>query len=148
MYGLYDRMNFKRAYFSAYQKGLGNPEIPGEKYFFTQPDKSFQREHRLYQADFLCRKYGFKREDILFDARGNMRLDKDPKEVWADSHPGFYPVRLNTADREALLRVPGLGPETVDRILRTRRERKITGLEDIGLKGKRFEKVKNCVIFE
>ena len=148
MYGLYDRMNFKRVYFSSYQKGLGDPAIPGERQFLTSPEKPFLREHRLYQVDFLSRTYGFKREDILFDKSGNLRLDKDPKEVWADSHPEYFPVRLNTSDREALLRVPGLGPESVRRILRMRRERKISSLEDAGLKGKRLEKVRGYVIFE
>jgi predicted DNA-binding helix-hairpin-helix protein len=145
MIGLYDRLNFQRVYFSEYQKGLGDPNIPGERHFLSNLCKPFMREHRLYQVDFLSRKYGFTREDILFDENANLRLDKDPKEVWADSHPDYYPVRLNTSDRETLLRVPGLGPATVGRILRMRRERKITRLEDIGLKGKRLEKASGYV---
>jgi len=148
MFGLYDRLNFKRVYFSAYQKGLGDPDIPGERQFLTNPGEPFLREHRLYQVDFLSRKYGFTRGDISFDESGNLRLDKDPKEVWADSHPEYYPVRLNTSDKEALLRVPGLGPETVRRIISIRRERRINRLADVGLKGKRLEKVKSYVIFE
>ncbi len=148
MFSLYDRMNFKRVYFSAYQKGLGDPDIPGERQFLTYAEKPFMREHRLYQVDFLTRKYGFTREDIPFDATDNLRLDKDPKEVWADNHPEYYPVGLNTSDREALLRVPGLGPETARRIIRMRRERRINRLDDVGLTGKRLEKVKSYVIFE
>ena len=148
LFGLYNQMNFKRVYFSAYQKGLGDPEIPGERKFLSSSEKPFLREHRLYQVDFLSRKYGFAREDILCDTTGNLRLDKDPKEVWAEHHPECYPVRVNTADREALLRVPGLGPVTVDTILTKRRERRVTRLEDIGLRGKRFEKVKSYVVFE
>lgn len=148
LYGLYGRMNFKRVYFSAYQKGLGSPDIPGEQRFLTHAEKPFQREHRLYQVDFLCRKYGFKREDILFDNGGDLRLDKDPKEVWADNHQEFFPVRLNTSDKEALLRVPGLGPETVTKLLKIRRERKITCLGDVGLKGRRFDKVQSYVVCE
>ncbi|HTR44975.1 MAG TPA: hypothetical protein VMH06_04615 [Thermodesulfovibrionales bacterium] len=147
MYDLYGPMNFKRVYFSAYQKGLGDPDIPGERRFLTN-GKSFLREHRLYQVDFLSRTYGFGRDDILFDNDGNLRLDKDPKEIWADRHPEYYPVRLNSSGKEALLKVPGLGPETVRRILKIRRERRINRLEDLGLKGKRFEKVKSYVIFE
>jgi predicted DNA-binding helix-hairpin-helix protein len=148
MYGLYGRMNFKRVYYSAYQKGLGRPDIPGERQFFTPAEATFQREHRLYQVDFLCRKYGFGREDISFDEAGNLSLDRDPKEVWAERHPEFYPVRLNSSSREALLRVPGLGPETVKRIIRARRERNITRLVDVGLKGKRAERARRYVIFE
>jgi len=148
MFGLYKRLNFKRVYFSAYQRGLGHPEIPGEKQFFIDPEDFFMREHRLYQVDFLIRKYSFNSEDIFLDKTGNLRLDKDPKEVWADNHPEFYPVRINTSDKEALLRVPGLGPETVKRILNTRRDRNITRPEDIGIKGKRIQKIKSYVIFE
>ncbi|HET6515475.1 MAG TPA: radical SAM protein [Thermodesulfovibrionales bacterium] len=148
LFNLYGRMNIKRIYFSAYQKGLGDPGIPGERRGIMHGDDSFLREHRLYQVDFLSRRYGFRREDILFDRSGNLRLDKDPKEVWAESHPDYYPVRLNTSDRDTLLRVPGLGPETVRRILTIRLERKIRTLEDAGLKGRQFTKVSRYVIFE
>lgn len=148
MSGLYKRLNFRRVYFSAYQKGLGDPDIPGEKQFLSNPQDQFAREHRLYQADFLIRKYGFSGEDIPLDQSGNLSLVKDPKEVWADRHPEQYPVRINTSDKETLLRVPGLGPTTVERILRTRREREITCLENLGIKGKRLEKIKSYVVFE
>jgi len=148
MFGLYKRLNFKRVYFSSYQKGLGHPGIPGERQFLRNHEEPFIREHRLYQADFLIRRYGFAREDILLDKTGNLRLDRDPKQVWADCHPEYYPVRINTADREALLRVPGFGPDTVKRILKMRPERKITCLEYLGIKGKRLEKIKGYVIFE
>jgi predicted DNA-binding helix-hairpin-helix protein len=148
IFGLYGRLNFKRVYFSAYQKGLGHPSIPGERTSTANPDGHFIREHRLYQADFLLRKYGFREEDFLLDAGGNLRLDKDPKQVWADGHPEFYPVRVNTSDREALLRVPGLGPETLRRLLKTRRNGKIRDAEDLGVRGKRAETIKKYVIFE
>jgi predicted DNA-binding helix-hairpin-helix protein len=145
---LYRKMNFKRVYFSAYQKGLGSPFIPGERRSFSYPGEAFVREHRLYQADFLIRKYGFEGDEIPLDGTGNLSVDKDPKEAWADSHPEFYPVKINTCRKEALLRVPGLGPETVRKILEARKERRITGLEGIGVKGKRIEKAKRYVIFE
>ena len=148
IFGLYKRLNFKRVYFSAYQKGLGHPDIPGERQFLGNPGESFLREHRLYQADFLIRKYGFNREDIIFDNDSNLRLDRDPKEVWAERHPEYYPVRLNTSDREVLLKVPGLGPDTVANILKTRREKKISRLEDLGVRGKRLDKIKDYIIFE
>jgi predicted DNA-binding helix-hairpin-helix protein len=148
MFGLYKRLNFKRVYFSAYQKGLGHPEIPGEKQFLTNPEEPFMREHRLYQVDFLIRKYGFNSEDIFLDRTGNLRFDKDPKEVWADNHPEYFPLRINKSEKEELLRVPGLGPDTVKKILKIRGENKIARLEDIGLKGKRLEKIKGYVIFE
>jgi len=148
MFGLYRRLNFQRVYFSAYQKGLGHPDIPGEKRYLSNPEQSFMREHRLYQVDYLIRRYGFTQQDIPLDGSGNLRLDKDPKEVWAESHPEFYPIRINSADKETLLRVPGLGPNYVSKILRARREGMIARLEWLGIKGKRLEKVKRYTILE
>jgi predicted DNA-binding helix-hairpin-helix protein len=148
MFSLYNRMNFKRVYFSAYQKGLGDQGIPGERRFLCSDDETFQREHRLYQVDFLTRRYGFARDDIILASDGNLRLDKDPKQVWADSHPEFYPVRVNSADRQELLRVPGLGPETVGKIVEMRRSRKISAPRDIGVKGKRAARLREYAIFE
>jgi len=146
MAGLYDRLKFNRVYFSAYQKGLGTPDIPGERKPVSNPEQTFAREHRLYQVDFLMRRYGFKAEDIIHDGSGNLRLDKDPKEVWADSHPEFYPVRVNTAEKEALLRVPGLGPDSVSAILKLRRGGRIYNLDVLGIKGKRLEKIKRYLV--
>jgi predicted DNA-binding helix-hairpin-helix protein len=147
-FGLYQRLKFKRVYFSAYQKGLGEPGIPGERQLPSNPETLFVREHRLYQADFLIRRYGFRQDDILLDPGGNLRLDRDPKQVWADNNPGYYPVRINTASKEALLKVPGLGPDTVKRIVKVRREGRIRRLEDLGVKGKTAEKARAYVIFE
>ncbi len=148
LYGLYERLHFKRVYFSAYQRGAGHADLPGEKRVLSDVREPFMREHRLYQADFLIRRYGFRKEDIIFGSNGNLRLDKDPKELWAESHPDFFPVRINSSDREALLRVPGIGPETVSRILRMRRERKIDCFDTLGIRGKRLEKVSGYAICE
>jgi predicted DNA-binding helix-hairpin-helix protein len=148
MGGIYDRLKFSRVYFSAYQKGLGKPDIPGERNFLTVPEDHFMREHRLYQTDFLMRRYGFSNNEIPLDKSGNLRLDRDPKQVWADTHPEFYPVRINKADKEQLLRVPGLGPDTVSRILNVRHQHSISCPGDLGIKGKRLEKVKGYVVFE
>ena len=81
MFRLYKNLHFQRVYFSAYQKGLGHPDIPGERQFMVNPEQSFMREHRLYQADYLIRRYGFSSDDIILDRSGNLRLDKDPKEI-------------------------------------------------------------------
>lgn len=145
---LYHGLKFQRVYFSAYQKGLGNPDIPGEKRFFASCGGEFMREHRLYQVDFLLRKYGYQEGEIPLDRSGNLRLDRDPKQVWADSNPAFYPVRINTADREALLRVPGIGPETAKNILRRRREGRLSSVEELGISGKRAALAKGYVVFE
>lgn len=147
-YRLYNRLKFRRVYFSAYQKGLGSPDIPGERREDSVANEAFIREHRLYQADFLARRYGFENGEFIFGPDGNLRLDKDPKEAWADCHPEYFPVRLNTAAREELLRVPGLGPETVKRILAARRESNIRWLGDLGLKGKRLLKAEGYLIYE
>ncbi len=148
MFQLYNKLHFQRVYFSAYQKGLGHSDIPGERNMLLSNEQVFIREHRLYQADFLIRKYGFNAEDIIFDKSGNLRLDRDPKQVWADNHPEFYPVRINRAGREDLLKVPGLGVDTVQRILRVRRESRLSNPEDLGIKGKRLQKIRQYAIFE
>lgn len=138
MTGLYTRLHFNRIYFSAYQPGLGAPDLPSE-----QSDRGgdlLLREHRLYQADFLLRKYGFAGDELVFDNRGYLALDADPKEAWARQHPDRFPVRANTADRAELLRVPGLGLISVDRILQARRHRRLGSLRDAGLRGRLADK--------
>ena len=84
------------------------------------------REHRLYQADWLMRFYGFAHEEIVPPQQGGMlALNMDPKLAWAIGHREQFPVNLNTAARGTLLRVPGLGVRSVDRILQTRRVRRL-----------------------
>ena len=138
-FGLYRRLGLDRVYFSAYQKGLGDASLPGER-AAGRPEDLLTREHRLYQAEFLLRKYRWDVKDIGFEGDGNLSLDKDPKQSWADSHPEFYPVRLRTARRDDLLRVPGVGPLTAERILKAQREGGVGSLQDAGLRGSRLEK--------
>ncbi|MEN0076870.1 MAG: biotin synthase, partial [Paracraurococcus sp.] len=84
------------------------------------------REHRLYQADWLLRFYGFELDEILAGGEdGMLDLGLDPKLAWALKHRGQFPIDVNRAPREMLLRVPGLGARTVDRLLSTRRQRAI-----------------------
>jgi len=85
------------------------------------PEAPALRENRLYQADYLLRQYAFAPGELVLDERGNLPLRRDPKLTWALEHPGRFPVEITTADREALLRVPGLGPKTVARLLALRR---------------------------
>ncbi|MGI6356873.1 MAG: radical SAM protein [Lentisphaeria bacterium] len=134
--GIYNRLRFQRVYFSAYQSGLGNPSIPGEQSFTLTADDRLTREHRLYQADFLIRQYKFQPAEIPFAADGNLDLYQDPKEVWAARNPQFFPVRINGAEREQLLRVPGFGPVTVKRILQHRQHSRIRYISDLHLAGK------------
>jgi putative DNA modification/repair radical SAM protein len=79
------------------------------------------REHRLYQADWLMRFYGFKAEEITTQEAPSLSLTEDPKMTWAKAHPEFFPIDVNAAPREALLRVPGIGHKNVEKILRIRR---------------------------
>ncbi len=147
MDGLYNRLKFQRIYFSAYQPGLGNSSIPGEQRFELCPEDRFTREHRLYQADFLMRSYGFDYSELIFKGNGNLSLDKDPKEIWAINHPEEFPININTADKEKLLRVPGVGPVTVDRIIRNRSLHRLRSLSEVGVKGKLLEKASGYLVF-
>ena len=88
----------------------------------------------------LLRKYRFDPSEMVFDEKGNLSLECDPKAMWAERHPEFFPVRINTADREALLRVPGLGPAAVEKILHFRRIRHLGFLGAAGIRGKLAEK--------
>lgn len=112
---LYRSESVARAYFSAYQ--VPDPDTPLE----SEP-APLLREHRLYQADFLLRRYGFRLEEMVFESDGNLSLAEDPKQAWARRHPEAFPVDLATAPRELLLRVPGIGPVSASRICKARRE--------------------------
>lgn len=125
---LYDKLSLSRIFFSAFQPARNTP-LENEK---AVP---LLREHRLYQTDFLFRRYGFTMGEIGFTAEGNLPLNKDPKMVWAEAHPERFPLEVNTASREELMRVPGFGPLTVKRILQTRRENKIRSIEQLKLMG-------------
>jgi len=147
MYGLYERLKMHRVYFSAYQKGLGDESIAREQAGQEKPADILMREHRLYQVDFLLRKYGFKESDIIFEKNENLSLTIDPKEVWALRHPEAFPMNINRASRFALLRVPGLGPVTVKRILEQRKSGRIRHIEDVGKAGVRLKKAKQYLTF-
>ena len=146
-WGLYRRLKFHRVYFSAYQRGLGERDLPGEKSLLSN-DELLTREHRLYQTDFLMRKYGFTDDEIPFSSDGNLSLDSDPKEAWARANPGFFPVNINRADKYELLRVPGLGHVTVDQILDLRKNRStIRSMDSLGKLNKRLVKASEYVRF-
>ena len=148
-FGLYEKLNFNRIYFSAYQENpsrASRPEIFSLDGSPASNDK-LVREHRLYQSDFLIRKYGFKKEDFFYDPKGNLNLEKDPKEIWADLNPDTFPVNINSAPKGLLLRVPGIGPEIASRIIKCRQIHKIKCLTSLGVKGKTEYKIKKHVVF-
>ncbi|MDJ0934917.1 MAG: putative DNA modification/repair radical SAM protein [Kiloniellales bacterium] len=118
---LYASYKLKRVYYSAFSP------IPdaSEKLPLIKPP--LLREHRLYQADWLLRFYGFDLSEITGATKdGNLDLDIDPKLAWALAHRGQFPIDVNVAQREMLLRIPGFGMKTVNRILSTRRHRRLS----------------------
>ncbi len=121
---LYSEMGLTRAYYSGFSPVIQTP-------FENLPATDPLREHRLYQASFLLRDYGWKVEDLPFLSDGNMLLDMDPKRAWAERHLRDAPVEIMTASREQLLRVPGIGPLGADAILKARRTGKLTSLTDL-----------------
>jgi predicted DNA-binding helix-hairpin-helix protein len=143
MGGLYDRLRMHRIYFSAYQRDLGEEMLGGGP---TAGDV-LAREHRLYQVDFLMRKYGFQESEIVFEKEGNLSLATDPKEMWARAHPERFPVNVNSAPGNELMRVPGLGPVSVLRILSRRRQGRIAGIQDIGKPGVLLRKANAYLTF-
>ena len=123
---LYDRFRLRRVYYSAFSP------IPDASSVLPLKRPPLMREHRLYQSDWMMRFYGFKPAELA-DATGDdgmLPLDIDPKMAWALKHRETFPVDVNRASREQLLRVPGLGTRAVKRILETRRWRRLA-LEDV-----------------
>jgi len=121
---LYGQVNLHRVYFSALQPV---PDTPLAGHHPTP----LWREHRLYQSDFLLRQYGFTFDELIFDEGGDLPRRADPKRVWAMAHPELFPMEVNHASREQLLRVPGIGPRSAGRILRWRRESRFRSLNDL-----------------
>lgn len=122
-----------RAYYSAFNP-VANTPLDG------LPPEDPLRQHRLYQADFLLREYGWDPGDLVFDAGGNLPRHLDPKTLHARHHPERFPLELNRATREELLRVPGIGPRSADRILALRRTgalRDFRALERLGMHTRR-----------
>lgn len=121
---LYRGQRLRRVYYSAYSP------IPAADHALPGKSPPLIREHRLYQADWLMRFYGFGASELTERGGagaggGDLRLDVDPKLAWALRNRGFYPVDVNAASREALLRVPGLGVRNVGRIIESRRHGKL-----------------------
>ncbi|MBN1141618.1 MAG: putative DNA modification/repair radical SAM protein [Deltaproteobacteria bacterium] len=121
---LYDRFRLKRVYYSAYVPVNEDRRLPGR----CLPPVG--REHRLYQADWLLRFYGFRAEEILSAAQPDLDEELDPKTAWALRNPAFFPVEVNGAGYETLLRVPGIGVLSAKRILAARRHGSLD-LEDL-----------------
>jgi len=140
---LYDRFRLRRVYYSAFSP------IPDASAVLPLNRPPLMREHRLYQSDWLMRFYGFTPADVVDAAEpsGMLPLDIDPKLAWALKHRGNFPVDVNRAPREALLRVPGLGVKAVDKVIASRRWRRLT-LADVGRLTVSVAKVRPFLIAE
>ena len=126
---LMKNVRIKRAYYSAF---FPIRDTPMENKAAVNP----LREHRLYQASFLLRDYGFDLEDMPFVQDGNLPLSTDPKLAWAQQNLKERPLEINKAERRELLRIPGIGPKGADAILRARRASKlrdVTALRKLGV---------------
>lgn len=124
----YRTLGLARVYYSAMQPVPGTPSA-------ELAPTPFLREHRLYQADFLLRSYGFALDELPFEPGGALSLDADPKTVWARQHPERFPVELNRAPLRDLMRVPGIGPRSARELLRMRGQGKLRDLSGVRAAG-------------
>ncbi len=137
---LYGKFGLRRVYYSAFSP------IPDASAVLPLVRPPLMREHRLYQADWLMRFYGFTPGEVA-DATddGMLPLDIDPKTAWALKHRADFPVDINRAPREMLLRVPGMGVKTVNAVLRSRRQRRLR-LDDLGRLTRSIDRLRPFVI--
>lgn len=117
---LYRRLRLKRVYYSAYVPVVSDPRLPAPS---SMP--LLVREHRLYQVDWLLRFYGFTAHELLDEGTPDLDPELDPKSWWAIRHRHLFPVEVNRAEYEVLLRVPGIGVRSACRIVRARRVQRL-----------------------
>lgn len=131
---LYNNFDLKRVFYSAFVQVNRDKDLPA-----TPGGPPLLREHRLYQADFLMRFYGFKAQELLSEDRPNFNVYFDPKADWAMRHLEQFPVEINRAPLEMILRVPGIGVKSAQKIVRARRNGNLTfeNLRKIGVVLKR-----------
>jgi predicted DNA-binding helix-hairpin-helix protein len=126
---LMKNLRLKRAYFSAFSPVRDTP-------LENKPAVDPLREHRLYQASFLLRDYGFDLEEMPFMQDGNLPLPTDPKLAWAQMNLREKPIEINRAEKNQLLRIPGIGVKGADAILSARRSgrlRDLSALRKLGI---------------
>ena len=136
---LYQTAQIARAYYSSFNP---MPNTPLE----NMPPSPPRREQRLYQAFYLLRDYGFSIEDFIYKENGNLPLDRDPKLAWADKHLLQHPLEINTASREELLRVPGLGPGGTRSILLARQLKTLSNLNQLRSLGIHTQRAKPYIL--
>ncbi|WP_119065914.1 helix-hairpin-helix domain-containing protein [Aggregatilinea lenta] len=126
---LYSQLKLARVYFSAFSPVIDTP-------LDNAPPTDPVRELRLYQASFLLRDYGFETEELPFMADGDLPLNQDPKQAWAEQNLAEAPVEVNTASPQELMRIPGIGIKSAERIVAARREtplRDVSALQAAGI---------------
>ena len=138
---LYSSYGLRRVYYSAFSP------IPDASAQLPPRRAPLVREHRLYQADWLLRFYGFEAGELVTDGVGNLDLARDPKLAWALANRGQFPVDVNAAPREMLLRVPGMGVRSVERILQARKHRRLR-MDDLARLRLPMSKVAPFVVVE
>lgn len=138
---LYSELGMRRVYFGAFRPLAGTPLAEAER----TPQVRVQR---LQQADWMLRQYGFTHHELPFAGAGDLPLHLDPKLAWALAHPERFPVELNTAGPETLLRIPGIGPTSVQRILRLRRIHPFRDLSHLRSLGTQAAKARDFVTLE
>ncbi len=138
---LYKHLKLARTYFMAFNPVYDTP-------LENAPAENPLRQNRLYQASFLFRDYGFDLEDMPFTEAGNLPLDTDPKLAWAQVALRDAPVELNRAEREELLRIPGIGPKGVMAILAARRRGKLREIRDLQAIGVQTKRLKPFVLLD
>jgi predicted DNA-binding helix-hairpin-helix protein len=122
---LYRKLHLARSYFSAFSPVRNTP-------FEEKTPTNPWRQHRLYQASFLLRDYGFELEDMPFQSQGDLPLEQDPKQAWAKMNLSEAPVEINYAERHDLLKIPGIGPVGAQAILNARvRGARLHSVEDL-----------------
>jgi predicted DNA-binding helix-hairpin-helix protein len=121
---LYNQLQLKQTYFSSFNPIVDTP-------LENIPPGSPVREHRLYEASFLLRDYGFGLEELPFNQDGHLPLDEDPKYAWARINLSGHPIEINQSDKHELLRVPGIGPKSANAIMSARIKNKLSHPEEL-----------------
>ena len=138
---MYSEFEMRRVYFNAFRPQAGMPMADHDA-------TPFVRQQRLQEADWLLRNYGFKPGELPFDPDDNLPLQLDPKFAWALAHPERFPVEVNTAAPEELLRVPGIGPISLRRILAMRGSVRFREVDHVRKVGVVAEKARHFLLFD
>ena len=136
---LHQDQDMRRIYFSALTPHEGTP-------FANHAPVPTKREHRLYQADYLIRDYGFTESELAYDENGLLPLEKDPKLLWAEHYLKYQPIEINHASREELLRIPGIGPKGALAVIRARQSHTLSDLSALKKIGVHPQRAKDFIL--